>query len=97
MLGKTFANRFQMEENQIVAILTGLAIAGVVASVAFGGVTDGLLQATFYVTQSGEAASGVGGGTGAVVGAAIASSSLSGMAMAGAVLGGAGLVAGAAA
>jgi len=86
------AERIDVSEEQLVAVLTGLAIVGVFASVAFGGMTDGLLHAAYYLTDSGAAAGGASGGTGAVVAAGISSSSLSGAALAGAVTGGAGLV-----
>ncbi|QLH79483.1 hypothetical protein HZS55_20245 [Halosimplex rubrum] len=86
------AKQFDVSEDKLVAILTALAIGGVVATVAFGGVTDGLLHAAYYVTDSGAAAGGASAGTGAVVGAGISASSLSGLALAGAVTGGAGLV-----
>lgn len=86
------ADRFDVSEEQLVAILTGLAIAGVVASIATGGVTSGLLHAAYYITNSGAAAGGASAGTGAVVAAGISSSSLTGAALAGAVTGGAGLV-----
>lgn len=85
-------DRFDASEDRIVATLTALVIAGVVASLAFGGMTEGLLQATYYLTDSGAAGGGAAGGAGAVVAAGISSSSLTGVALAGAVTGGVGAV-----
>lgn len=88
---------FGLDEEQLVPILTILVIGGVIASIALGGVSDALLQATYYITNSGAAAGGAAGGVGAVAAAGISSSSATGLALAGAVTGGAGLVVGAAA
>jgi hypothetical protein len=88
---------FALSENRLVAVLTSLAILGVVASLSFGGLAGGLLHVTYYITSSGAAAGGAAGGTGAVVAAGISASELGGAYLAGAVVGGAvGVVAAAA-
>lgn len=88
------ANVFDVKETRTVAALTGLAVLGVLASLALGGTTNVLMHAAWYITGSGAAAGGASAGAGAVAAAGITASSLTGAALAAGVLaGGVGVVA----
>ncbi len=78
-------------------VFRGLAIAMCLAMVGMAVMPGiGLQNLTWYVTHNGAVAGGVAAGSGAVVAAGISAAELSGIALAGAVTGGIGLVIGAA-